>query len=223
LRSALILGPLIAVWVRVTRPILVSINAAANGILRLVRVEPKSELEATYTPAELADLIAESVAEGLLHPDEQQRLLRALRLDQLTSRALTIGLSDLVTLPPNGRVGELEDLVARTGYSRFPVETTDAAGHADLVGYVHVKDLLDLDPTRPDAPIPARLIRPMVTVDADLPLTKAFAALQRAGHHLGRVAERGRTLGVVALEDIVEELVGEIVDASHTEGTETTG
>lgn len=220
LRSALLLGPLIAGWVRVTRPILVSINAAANGILRLVRVEPKTELESTYTPSELADLIAESVAEGLLHPDEQQRLLRALRLDQVTARDLTISLADLLTLPPNGTVGDLGDLVARTGYSRFPVRTTDGDGQPELIGYVHAKDLLGLDLTRPEMPIPAHLVRPMVTIDVALPLTKSFAALQRAGHHLGRVTEAGRTLGVVALEDIVEELVGEIEDASHVAGTD---
>jgi CBS domain containing-hemolysin-like protein len=233
LRSALILGPVIAVWVRATRPILASINAAANGILRLLRVEPKTELEATYTPSELADLIAESVAEGLLHPDDQQRLLRALRLDQLTSRALTISVSDLVTLPPDGTVGDLAELVARTGFSRFPVRTTDVDRPVELVGYVHAKDLLELDLTRPDVPIPSRLIRPMVTIDADLPLTKGFAAMQRAGHHLGRVTEGGRTLrgqtrggrtlGVVALEDILEELVGEIEDASHTAGRGQSG
>jgi CBS domain containing-hemolysin-like protein len=223
LRSALLLGPLIALWVRATRPILAAINGLANGVLRLFRVQPKSELDSTYTSAELADLIAESVAEGLLTPTDQQRLIRAIRLDERTVRSVTMAMTDLVTLPPDSTAGDLEELVARTGYSRFPVRTTDADGHDDLVGYVHAKDLLDLSEDRVDAGLPARLIRPMLTVDAELPLTKAFSVLQRSGRHLGRVSADGRTLGVVALEDVVEELVGEIHDASHIDGEGASG
>jgi CBS domain containing-hemolysin-like protein len=217
LRAALVLGPAIGLWVRVLRPVLVAINAAANGVLRLFRVEPKSELDSAYTPAELADLIAESVSEGLLHPDDERRLLRALRLETVTARNVTIGLSDLIVVRPDSTVAELEDLVAATGYSRFPVLRTDDAGRSELIGYVHAKDLLGLDPFRRTSPLPHQLVRPMATIDADLSLTNAFTTLQRAGHHLGRVSEGGQTLGVVALEDMVEELVGEIEDASHTD------
>ncbi len=215
LRAALVLSPPIAFWVRVTRPILVAINAAANGILRLFRVEVKSELSSTYTPEELADLIAESVSEGLLHPDDQQRLMRALRLDQVTTRSLAIPSDQLVSVAPNSTVGDVETLIARTGYSRFPVSSPTDSGADELVGYVHAKDLLEIDDYEQSTPLPSRLIRPMVTIDADLPLTSAFSALQRAGLHLGRVTEGSRTLGVVALEDVLEELVGEIQDASH--------
>ena len=215
LRAALVLSPPIAFWVRMTRPILVAINAAANGILRLFRVEVKSEINSTYTPAELADLIAESVAGGLLHPDDEQRLLRALRLDQVTTRSLAIPSERVVSLAPNSTVGDVEALIARTGYSRFPVSSPADSGSDELVGYVHAKDLLEIDDYEQSTPLPQRLIRPMVTIDADLPLTSAFSSLQRAGLHLGRVTEGGRTLGVVALEDVLEELVGEIQDASH--------
>jgi CBS domain containing-hemolysin-like protein len=215
LRSALLFGPLIAAWVRMTRPVLVAINSVSIGVLRLFGVQVKSELDSTYNSAELSDLIAESVAEGLLAPTDEQWLLRALRLDQRATRSLTIELDQLVALEPDSTVGDLEALVARTGYSRFPIRTVGADGHDDLVGFVHAKDLLELHEARRSAPLPKRLIRPMVTVDADLSLTKAFTALQRSGRHLGRVTDGGRTRGVVALEDILEELVGEIEDASH--------
>jgi magnesium and cobalt exporter, CNNM family len=215
LRSALVLGPPIALWVRVTRPILMAINATANGILRLFRVEPKTEISSTYTPEELADLIGESVAEGLLHPVDEQRLLRALRLDQVTTRALTIPSEQVVSVGPESTLGEVEALIARTGYSRFPVSSAADDGPGELVGYVHAKDLLELDRYDEQTPLPSRLIRPMVSIEADLPLTQAFSALQRADRHLGRVTDGGHTLGVVALEDVLEELVGEIEDASH--------
>jgi len=213
LRAALLLGPPMAAWVRVTRPLLVAINAAANGILRLFRVEIKSEIAATYTPDELADLIGESVAEGLLDPAEQQGLARALRLDRRTARDLTIPLGDLVTLEPASTPRDMERLVARTGYSRFPIRRR--AGKPTLIGYLHVKDLLELEPTEYDAPIPARLIRPLVRVEASLPLTHTFTVLEEAGRHVGSVTSHGATLGLITLEDVLEELVGEIQDATH--------
>jgi len=215
LRAALLLGPPMAAWVRGTRPLLVAINAAANGILRLFRVEPKTELASSYTPDELADLIADSAAEGLLDPTGQQRLTRALLLDQRTAGDLAIPVAELVTVDQDSTPRALEELVGRTGYSRFPVRVTSPDGNPDLVGYVHAKDLLDLDPAAETAPMPTRLIRPMVTVAADMPLIRAFTALQRAGHHMGRVVAAGVTRGTIALEDVLEELVGEIQDATH--------
>jgi CBS domain containing-hemolysin-like protein len=215
LRAALLLGPPMAAWVQATRPLLVAVNAAANGVLRLFRVEPKSELASSYTPDELADLIAESVAEGLLDTTDQRRLTRALRLDQHTAGDLAIPMAELVTVEASGTPQALEELVGRTGYSRFPVRATGPDGEPDLVGYVHAKDLLDLDPAERTAPIPTRLVRPMVTLDADTPLTRAFTSLQAAGGHLGRVVEAGATRGTIALEDLLEELVGEIQDATH--------
>lgn len=214
-RAALLLGPPMAAWVRTTRPLLITINAAANGILRLFRVEPKSELAATYTPRELAHLIRESAAEGLLDPTNQQRLTRALGLDERTAGSLVVPLDELITLESGGAASELEQLVARTGYSRFPIRVDSASGAVDLIGYVHAKDLLDLDPGEHDLPIPTRLIRSMPTIDANLPLIQAFAALGRAGRHIGAVAADGLTLGVITLEDVLEELVGEIQDATH--------
>jgi CBS domain containing-hemolysin-like protein len=209
-RAALLLGPPIALWVRATRPILVAINGLANAVLRLFRIEPKDELAAAYTAEELGDLISESAAEGLLDDEEQQRLTRALALDRATARDLVLPLADLVTVPETVTALELERLVAQTGYSRFPVRAGD-----HLVGYVHVKDLLEIEPAQYDQPIPKRLQRPMVVVDAGLPLTGVFASLQRTGNHMGTVMDGPVTLGAITLEDVLEELVGEVQDASH--------
>lgn len=215
LRAALLLGPPMAAWVRGTRPLLVVINAAANGILRLFGVEAKSELTSTYRPEELADLISLSAAEGLLDPTDQQRLTRALRLDRVTAADLVIPLDVLVTLDPTSTIRDLEELLASTGFSRFPIRVDSPSGGTSLIGYAHVKDLLEVDEAEYDAPIPARLIRPMVPIDADLPLIHTFAALERAGRHVGSVTRAGVSLGLITLEDLLEELVGEIQDATH--------
>jgi CBS domain containing-hemolysin-like protein len=208
-RAALVLGPPIALWVRCTRPVLLAINGLANAVLKVFRIEPKDELSEAYTAEELGDLISESAAEGLLDGEEQQRLTRALALDTATARDLLLPLASLVTVTASTTARELEQLVARTGFSRFPLRSGDT-----LTGYVHVKDLLDIDPADYDKPLPTR-VRPMVVVDAALPLTGSFTALQRAGNHMGRVQEAGRTLGAITLEDVLEELVGEVQDASH--------
>jgi len=214
-RAALLLGPPIAGWVLVTRPLLVAITSLANGILRLFRIQPRGELATAYTPDEFGDLFAESAAAGLLDPDEQERLTRTLTLDRATARGLALPLAGLVTITDTTTGRELEQLVARTGYSRFPIR----AG-VDLTGYVHVKDLLELDSETYSQPIPARLRRPLVTVDADQPLTQTVTMLQRAGSHVGRVRDGNGTLGAITLEDVLEELVGEVHDTSHPHPTQ---
>jgi len=212
-RSALLLGPPMAAWVRLTRPLLVVIGAAADGLLRLFRVQPRHELNPAYTPDELAHLIDESEAEGLLDRSEQLRLARVLALDRQTARDLAIPMSELVTLDPRCTANDLEQVVARTGYSRFPIRSTTGP---DLLGYVHAKDLLTLDESDYRIQLPAPLVRPMVAIDAHQPLIQTFAILQRAGQHMGRVvSNEGQTVGAVTLEDVLEELVGEIRDASH--------
>jgi CBS domain containing-hemolysin-like protein len=213
-RVALLLGPPMAGWVRLTRPLLVAINGLANGILRLVRVQPRDELSTAYTADELGDLFAESAAAGPLDNEHQERLTRALTLDRATTADVLLPLADLVTIGDTSTGADLERLVARTGYSRFPIR----AG-ADLTGYVHVKDLLQVDPGASDQPISASLRRPLVTIDVGTPLIEAIATLQRAGSHLGRVTDGPATLGVVALEDVLQELVGEIHDTSHPDHT----
>lgn len=214
-RAALVLGPPMALWVRFTHPVVRLVNGLANLVLRLFRVEPKSEISTAYTSAELRHVINESVAEGYIDPDEERLLGRALALEARTTLEVTIPTARLVTIPQGATRRELERVAAETGYSRFPVrgKESDAVDAVDLVGFVHVKDVLDVADM--DSPLPESMIRPLVTVEAATPLLHASTALQGHGAHLGRVTSGGRTVGAVALEDILEELIGEVHDASH--------
>jgi len=202
-RAALWLGRPMAMWVRATRPILVVTNGLANAVLRVLRVEPKDELGGSYTAADFADLFTASAAEGLLDHEEQRRLHRALRLEHTSAGDLLVPMTQLVTIGPGTTPRQLEQLVARTGHSRFPVSSGD-----ELPGYLHAKDILDLDESAFDEPIPARLWRAMVSLHPADSVSVVFTGLQRAGAHLGRVVESGRAIGVVALEDVLEPLVG---------------
>ncbi|MQA01596.1 MAG: DUF21 domain-containing protein [Streptosporangiales bacterium] len=210
-RAALTLGPPMAAWVRLTGPVVRFVNGVANLILRLFRVEPKEEISTAYTTTELRHVITESVAHGFIQPDEERLLERALALERRTSLEVTVPMTRLVTVPEGTTRRDLEKVAAETGFSRFPVSSASAPDQ--LIGFFHVKDMLDV--AEMDAPLPSTMIRRLVTVDRDTPLLQACAALQAEGAHLGRVVVGDRTVGVVALEDILEELVGEVHDASH--------
>lgn len=217
-RAALILGPPMYGIVLVLRPLIVSINAIANGILRLLGIEPKDELGSTYTREEVAALVEESHGEGLLAEDEYDRLSGALGFTEKTVAEVMMTPDSLATVVRGSTGADVEALCAATGFSRFPVVSGDAEAPAELVGYLHIKDVLEPDEERRERPVADRWIRPFATVTADTLLHDALEVLQRRGAHMARVVEAdGTTLGVAALEDVIEELVGEIRDAAHSD------
>ena len=218
-RAVLLLAPPLVAIARAVSPLIVVLNAVANGVLRLLRVEPKSELAAAYTADEVQSIVAESTREGLL-PDDHGLLTGALEFSEQDAVDVMVPLERLVTVPLGSTPAEVERLVTRTGFSRFPVVTAPdasdppAADGPEVIGYLHLKDLLYADDERHDQPVPDKRIRSLVSVAAADEVEEALATMQRAGTHLARVVDTGgRTLGVLFLEDIIEELVGEVRDA----------
>jgi CBS domain containing-hemolysin-like protein len=203
--AALTLGPPMAMWVRLTRPALLVINGFANALLKLIRVEPADELGGGYNADELTDVIAESAAGGLLDVSEHERLTRALSLARRTALNITIAWPELTTATDDTTASDLEYLAATTGFSRFPMRTGN-----QLLGYLHAKDVLEIPSVDYDKPLPQRLRRPMVVIGADLPLTETLSAMQRAGRHLGHVMRDRTSLGIITMEDVLIQLIGEI-------------
>ena len=211
-RAALALGPPLLMVVTVLRPLIVALNALANGILRLLRVEPQGEVSSSYTREEVAALVEESHGEGLLRADEYDRLSGALGFTEKTVAAVLMPPASLTTVRRGSSVEEVEAVCAATGYSRFPV----AADDGELVGYLHIKDVLETDASRRERLVEDKWIRPFAPVGAGEALHDALETLQRRGAHMARVVDvDGRTLGLATLEDVIEELVGEIRDAAH--------
>jgi CBS domain containing-hemolysin-like protein len=209
-RAALVLGPALVAVVAVLRPLVVSLNAVANAVLRLLKVEPSDEVRSTYTRDEVADLVEESHREGLLDQDEYDLLAGALRFEDRTIARLVIPLHAFNTLPRSATRAEVEQRTAGTGFSRFGV-----VEDGRLIGYVHVKDALGTDDDR-GQPLPASAIRPLASVPAGAPLHEALGVMQRSGLHLAAALGADEAVqGVVMLEDVLEELVGEIRDASR--------
>ena len=215
-RAAIMLGPPMMAIVTVLGPVIVGLNAIANGTLRLLRVEPRDEISSTFTREEVAALVEESRGEGMLGADEYDRLSGALGFTQRTVESVLLRIDSLSTLPPGATAADVEDICAATGYSRFPV--VDTSG--EPIGYLHIKDVLEPDPERREQPIQDKWVHPFASVRARDPLHEALETLQRRGAHMARVvADDGETLGLATLEDVLEELVGEIRDAAHQDDT----
>jgi CBS domain containing-hemolysin-like protein len=157
--------------------------------------------------------VDESRGEGLLPEEEYDRLSGALGFTERTVMSVLMPREELSTVPRGATVAEVEDVCAATGYSRFPV-----ASNGDLMGYLHIKDVLETDPERRSRSVDDKWVRPFATMRPQDVLHDALETLQRRGAHMGRVVEDdGTVLGLVTLEDVLEELVGEIRDAAHAD------
>ncbi|QCQ91218.1 hemolysin family protein [Rhodococcus sp. SGAir0479] len=217
-KSAMLLVPAHLMFIKVARPLIAFYNISANRILRMLRVEPKDELNATVSAMELSEMIGESHTEGLIDEEEHRRLTQALETEGRTVADVMIRSSQMRTVPfvaGGTTLGAVEEAVVETGYSRYPVRAADGA----LVGYLHLKDVLDLvadESAGPDTVIPRSDIRRLPLISVTLQLDDALAALRRAGAHLGAVVDSSAALiGIVALEDLVEEFVGTVRDGTH--------
>lgn len=207
-RAALALAPPLVLVVRIMRPAIAFLNAVANATLRLFGVTPQDEVTSAFTRDEVAGLVDESRREGLIDPQEGRLLIGALKFEERDARAVLLSTNDLVTVPETVTPAELEHLAASTGYSRFPV-----SDNRDLIGYLHLKDVLEFKDVHRNRPIARSWIRPLPTVRHSDRLRAILTTMQESGAHLARVAgDADSTVGVVALEDVLEELVGEIRD-----------
>jgi CBS domain containing-hemolysin-like protein len=207
-RAALWFGPPLVLVSRAVSPLIRLLNWIANRILRSVGVQPKDEVASAFTAEEVAAIVERSRAEGTI-ADDLGLLTGAIEFSEATARTVMVPMAELVPVPQGCTPSELERAVARTGFSRFPV--LDSQGSA--VGYLHLKDVLDAEGAAREAPIDSARIRPMAVVGADDEIEEVLAVMQRTGAHLASVTVDGEQGGVVFLEDILEELVGEVRDA----------
>ncbi|MCX5383623.1 hemolysin family protein [Streptomyces sp. NBC_00083] len=211
-RTALWFSPGLVAFARVCKPVTIALGACARLILKLFRVEPKDEVEAVFTSVQLGRLVEDSGQAGLLEPEAQERLEDALELGSRPVTEVLLDRASLVTVGCAVTPRELEELTVRTGFSRFPVCAEGGA----FMGFLHVKDVLDVEER--ERAVPQQLWRPLATLRAELPLDDALTVMRRAATHLAQVTDgSGRVLGLVALEDMLEMLVGEVRDPAHRE------
>ncbi|MCU1513419.1 MAG: hypothetical protein JWO10_509 [Microbacteriaceae bacterium] len=211
-RMALILAPPLVFISTIFRPIIHALNATANGVLRLFRVQPKNEATSAFTVDEVATIVAQSTKEGVL-TDNIGALNAAFEFSVKKVRDIAVAVPDLVSLSEATTPAEVERAVAQHGFSRYVL----VDDNGEPTGYLHLKDVIDLeDPDEFDEPVPPKRIRQLISIVRDSDLEDALAAMRRSGVHLARVFDaNGVTKGVVFLEDIIEELVGEVQDATR--------
>jgi len=208
-KAAMWFGPPLVLITRVLSPLVKGLNDLANLMLRMVGVEPKDEVTSAFTAEEVAAIIERSQAEGVLQ-DELGLLSGALEFSEKDASEVMVRDDDLITVDAGASPADLEAAVARTGFSRLPVRD----GSGKVLGYLHVKDVLYADETSRTTPIPHWRVRALATVSTDTEIEEVLRAMQRSGTHLaGVVAATGDLVGVVFLEDILEELVGEVSDS----------
>ncbi|GGR94305.1 membrane protein [Streptomyces humidus] len=203
-RSALLLGPPLVALARGLRPVIFAINAFANALLKLMRIETRDEVTATFSDAELAQIVRDAGEAGLIDDRAQERLHDALELGRRPVRDVVLPLERVV----HARVGVtpegLETLAAESGFSRFPVVDEGRR----IVGYLHVKDALDASPR--DTPFRLRDMRAIARVREATPLDDVLTAMRGSHTHLAAVlGSDGRLAGLVTMEDVLRELFGQ--------------
>ncbi|MDX3129826.1 hemolysin family protein [Streptomyces europaeiscabiei] len=203
-RSALLLGPPLVTLSRALRPVIFTVNAFANALLKLMRIETKDEVTAAFSDTELARLVRDSSKAGLIDDRAQERLRDALELGRRPVRDVVLPLERVVYAGMGVTPEELERLSAESGFSRFPVVDEGRR----IVGYLHVKDALDATPR--DVPFSVRDMRSIARVRETTPLDDVLSAMRRSRTHLAAVlGEDGRLAGIVTMEDVLRELFGQ--------------
>lgn len=205
-RTALLLGPPLVALSRALRPVIFTVNAFANGLLKLLRVETKDEVVATFSDDELARLVKDSGAAGLIDDRAQERLHDALELGRRPVHDVVLPVERVVYAHAGITPEELERLSAESGFSRFPV----ADDGRRILGYLHVKDALDATPR--DVPFRVEDMRLIARVRESTPLDDVLTAMRRSRTHLAAVmGSDGRLAGLVTMEDVLRELFGQPV------------
>lgn len=194
----------------VFKPAVVLLNNTANGILRSFGVEPKEELSGARTAEELSSLVRRSAREGSLDRDTATLLARTLVFSDHTAQDVMTPRPRVASIDRTGTAADVIELARRTGFSRFPVidDSID-----DVVGLVHIKQAVAVPrEKRADVPVSA-LQSDALRVPETMGLDNLLAELRGRGYQMAVVIdEYGGTAGVATLEDLVEELVGEVSD-----------
>ena len=209
-RTALALAPAIIAYGLATRLFVDLLNGTANAIVRLLGVEPKGQIQASRTLDELEDLIETSADDGSIDPDEATLLRRSIRFADKTAADALVPRVAIEALQRDEPANTLVQLSLDSGHSRFPVYGVDLD---DIVGVVHIKSLYGR-PAAERGRVPvADLMHEVLAVPETRELEDVLADMRVRRNQLAVVVdEHGGTAGIITLEDILEEILGEIGD-----------
>jgi CBS domain containing-hemolysin-like protein len=209
-KTALFLAMPMRAYVNVFRPFIHLLNLLANASVRLLGIEPKDEMLDVHSSREIASMINRSAEEGMLEDFKERLLSGAIELGDRDAGSAMVPRTEMTAIPDSVAPRDIERLVVETGHSRFPVYHDDLD---DVVGFFHAKDLLKVPDDRRDLALNRDLIRTVLIVPESRKLRPLLLDMRREHTHFALVIdEHGGTAGIVTLEDLLEELVGEIRD-----------
>jgi CBS domain containing-hemolysin-like protein len=209
-QTAKLVMPFQVAFTAVFKPAIVVLNGSANGVLRAMGVEPKEELSGARSAEELSSLVKRSASAGMLEKDTASLLDRSLTFARLSAADVMTPRPSVHALAAGDPTDDVVQLARRTGHSRFPVygESMD-----DIVGVVHLKAAIGVPrEKRGEVPVAALATEPL-RVPETVHLDALVSELRSRGYQMAVVVdEYGGTAGIVTLEDLVEEIVGEVLD-----------
>lgn len=207
-KAALVLVPPLYAITWLLRPIVVSLNWVANSILRLFGVKPLDEVLASFTLEQVEDIVEHSTKEGVLI-DSSGTISKTFEFTEKKVKDVAIPLDRIVSFRRGVTAKEIEQAAAKYGFSRYLIVDEED----DLIGYLHLKDVIDI--SRGEDSIEPKRIRNLISLPEVMELEDALAAMRKVSAHLAKSFNpRGEITGVLFLEDIIEELVGEVQDAT---------
>jgi CBS domain containing-hemolysin-like protein len=218
-RVALVCARPLLVFGRVFRPIIALMNGAGNALVRTLGVDAASRREPVHSPEELSLLVDEAREAGRIRPYAGRILGNVFRLSQTRVRDVMVPREKVFSVHRRATQDELLNVLREEGFTRLPVYGNDPD---DIIGILHAKDLFHLRASD-GVVILEDAVRPAVELRPDLPVVDALRRFRRGRKHLAIVRESaGPMLGVCTLEDVLEEIVGEIED-EHDEPTRAGG
>ncbi len=210
-RMALLAAPWMAIFQKVFHPFVWLLDRTAAGVLSLLGMEPVGHHSTLYSLEELRQIVRESEEQGVLAAQEEDMLQAIFRLRTIRASQVMVPRTEMVCVPADATLREVAELAARTALTKFPVFEGDLD---HIVGVVHLKDLVGQMPEG-DTGAPVRsLMREALFLPETIPVVDLLTAFRRARQHIAiLVDEYGGTAGLVTLEDLLEEIVGEVQDA----------
>jgi CBS domain containing-hemolysin-like protein len=209
-QAALILVPPLYAVTWLLRPLVVTLNFVANSILRLFKVTPLDEILSSFTLEQVENIVEHSTKEGVLL-DASGTISKTFEFTEKKVRDVAIAQDSLVSFARDVTGREIEQAAAKYGFSRYLLVDQDS----ELIGYLHLKDVIDLDDAHADFPIETKRVRNLISLPEEMELEDALAAMRKVGAHLAKSFDAtGQVNGVLFLEDILEVLVGEVQDAT---------
>lgn len=210
--SSLLLARPFRLFARIFRPLIRLLNWMANVVVRAVGVEPQDERAMAHSPSDLLLLIEESAGRGGIAADEHQLLARSLELSGLTAADAMTPRRDIVSVAADETAAVVAEAAHRTGRTRVIVHE----GDLDHVrGFVHAKDVIRLEHGTWSTTQAGSIVRPVMVTPEHHGLEDLLLEMRTERHHIALVVdEHGLVLGLVTLEDVIEELIGDFDDES---------